>query len=184
MIQKILFLIILPLTVFSYASDKLPAKSIFQLDHKWTTEKKQVVPLSSLRGHPTIVTMLFTSCPGACPLLVSDMKSFDQQLTAEEKKQVRYAAFSIDADRDNPDVLEAFFKKMSLNDRWTLFTSDKDQVRELAAALGFSYKPVGNEFTHSTSIFLLSADGEILSRKERSDDWKDFLAKFKTELKK
>lgn len=95
------------------------------------------------------------------------------------------AAFSIDPTRDTPTALKKFHQKMKLDNRWTLLTSNADQVRELAAILGFGYKDLGDgDFTHSSTLFLLSADGEILARKERNSDWKEFLEKFRAEVKK
>lgn len=166
-------------TTLAAGSKDLSNKSIYQLEQQWTSQEGKIISLKDLIGHPTITTMIFTSCPGACPLMVSDMKAFDKQLSKKEKKNVRYVAFSIDPARDTPAALLLFAKKMKLDPRWTLLTSNADQTREIAAVLGFSYKSVGEDFTHSTSLFLLSSDGEILSRKERSADWKEFLEKFR-----
>ena len=159
------------------------SKSIFQLEHKWTSHQNKTYSLKDLGGLPAVVTMTFASCPGACPLMVSDIKSFDRQLSKKEKKKIKYIAFSIDPARDTPATLTDFYKKMKLDNRWLLMTSDADQVREMAAVLGFSYKDIGGgDFTHSTSLFLLSADGVLLARKERSSDWKEFLDKFRAQI--
>lgn len=161
------------------------SKSIFQLEHKWTSHQNKVYSLKDLGGKPAVVTMTFASCPGACPLMVSDIKSFDRQLSKNEKKKIKYITFSIDPERDTPAALTEFYKKMKLDSRWLLMTSDADQVREMAAVLGFSYKDIGGgDFTHSTSLFLLSADGILLARKERSTDWKEFLDKFRSQITK
>lgn len=181
-----LFLILLffALNILAEESDKLSAKSIYQIDHVWTQHNSKPLNLKELAGLPAVVTMTFTSCPGACPLMVSDIKNFDSQLTKKEKKKIRYYTFSIDPKNDTPVALQNFYKKMHLDKRWTLFTSNDDQVKEMAALLGFSYKDLGDgDFTHSTSLYLLSKDGEILARKERSSDWKEFLDKFKEQIK-
>lgn len=161
------------------------SKSIFQLEHKWTSHQNKIYSLKDLGGLPTVVTMTFASCPGACPLMVSDIKSFDRLLSKKEKKKIKYVTFSIDPARDTPAALTEFYKKMKLDNRWMLMTSNADQVREMAAVLGFSYKDIGDgDFTHSTSLYLLSADGVLLARKERSSDWKEFLDKFHREVSK
>lgn len=179
-----IFIAILVLISFKvFAADEMNNKSIFQMDHKWTSQQNKSYDLKSLGGLPVLTTMTFASCPGACPLMISDMKSFDKLLTDKEKKKIKYMTFSIDPARDTPAALEKFYKKMHLDDRWLLLTSNADQVREMAAVLGFSYKDVGDgDFTHSTSLFLLSADGVLLARKERSSDWKEFLEKFRQEI--
>lgn len=183
--MKLLFTILLFLTVdvFSSETSDITSKSIFQLEHAWTSHQDKAYTLKDLGGSPAVVTMTFASCPGACPLMVSDIKSFDSLLTKKEKQKIKYITFSIDPARDTPAELRNFYNKMRLDRRWLLMTSDADQVREMAAVLGFSYKDVGEgDFTHSTSLYLLSADGVVLSRKERSSDWKEFLDKFRTEI--
>ena len=161
------------------------SRSIYDLDHHWISQKNKTITLKDLIGAPMIVTMIFTHCPGACPLIVSEIKSFDRQLSKQEKKKIKFVVFSIDPVRDRPQALELFYKKMSLDNRWTLLTSDNEQVREMAAVLGFGYKDIGGgDFTHSRTLFLISAQGQILVREEGDSDWKEFLAKFRTEISK
>ena len=167
-----------------FAENILNAKSIYHLDQQWITQDNKKMNLKQLIGKPLIVSMIFTSCPGACPLIVSDMKSFDRQLSVDEKAKIRFAAFSIDPVHDTPETLTKFYKKMKLDKRWTLFTSNANQVRELAAVFGFGYKDIGDgNYTHSSTLFLLSSDGEILARKERNSDWKEFLEKFRSDIR-
>lgn len=168
-----------------FAAEGLSKKSIYQLDQNWTNQDGKAISFQQLPGHLTLTTMMFTNCPGSCPLMVSDMKSFEKELTKDEKTKIRFVGFSMDPDRDKPEALKKFFKKMKLDTRWTLLTSNADQVRELAAVFGFGYKAIGDgNFTHSSTLYLLSSDGEILASKERNSDWKEFLEKFRSEVKK
>lgn len=183
--MKWIWIVLLFISIDAFSADnaEVKSKSIYQLDHKWVSQNDKTYALKDLSGAPAVVTMTFASCPGACPLMVSEIKSFDKLLTKKEKKKIRYMTFSIDPARDTPAELRKFYKKMHLDSRWMLLTSNADQVREMAAALGFSYKDLGDgDFTHSTSLFLLSADGVLLARKERSSDWKEFLEKFRSEV--
>lgn len=158
--------------------------AIWSLDHKWTDHKSKSISLAKLAGKPMLITMTFASCPGACPLMISDMKTIDKKLSAKEKSKILFATFSIDPKRDTPEALKTFHKKMKLDKRWTLYTSDEEQARELAAALGFSYKDLGDgDYTHSTSFFLISSNGHILVRKERSQQWDELLTKLRDDLK-
>ena len=179
-----LLILLASLSLAAAEKKELPPESIYQIDQTWTDQSGKTLTLKDLVGKPAVATMTFTSCPGACPLMVSDVKGFDKLLTKAEKKKIRFITFSIDPEHDTPAALTAFYKKMRLDKRWTLLTSNADQAREMAALFGFSYKDLGNgDFTHSTSLFLLSANGEILSRKERSSDWKEFLDKFRAQIK-
>ncbi len=54
---------------------KLPlsARSLYQLDAKFTNDTGQPVQLASLRGQPVMLAMFFASCEYACPVPVSDI---------------------------------------------------------------------------------------------------------------
>ncbi|MBP9674191.1 MAG: SCO family protein [Bacteriovoracaceae bacterium] len=167
------------LPVFSTVSSR--SKSIYQLKHEWISQDNKKIKLEDLKGHLTVMSMIFTSCPKSCPLMVTQMKSFDHLLTKQEKKKIRYVGFSIDPERDTPVRLKEYAKKMSLDSRWNLFTSNANQVREMAAAVGFNYKDLGaGDFTHSKTLYLLSSEGEVLAYKEADHmDWKDWLEKIR-----
>lgn len=168
--MKIIYLLILFLVISlqTQATEALSEKSIYRLEQRWTSQVGKTLSLSDLKGRPAIVTMIFTSCPATCPLLVSDIKALDSQLTKSEKAETQYVLFSMDPARDTPAALLQFSRKMKLDGRWTLLTSNPDQVRELSAVLGFSYKDLEDgDFTHSTTLYLLSASGELLEKKDR-----------------
>lgn len=168
----------------SAAINGLSPQSVYQLEQKWTSQKGKEQALSDLRGKPAVIAMVFTSCPATCPAIVSDMKRFDSLLSKQEKRQLQYVLFSIDPERDTPAALLAFSKKMKLDDRWTLLTSKPDQVRELSAVLGFNYKPLDDgDFTHSTTVYLLSAGGELIAQKQRESDTSGFLEQVKRQIK-
>jgi protein SCO1/2 len=77
---------------------------------------------------------------------------------------VRLALFSFDSVLDTPERLKRYADDHGLDPaRWSLFHGDADAVRELAAALGVSYRPDGKGgFDHSTVISLLDADGNVV----------------------
>ena len=180
-----LFFFLVFTSINLFAVEDSNTKSIYQLDHKWISQQNKSYLLKELGGLPVVTTMTFASCPGACPLMISDIKSFDKLLSKKEKNKIKYVTFSIDPARDTPSALTKFYKKMRLDNRWLLLTSDAEQAREMAAVLGFSYKDIGDgDFTHSTSLYLLSSEGVLLARKERSSDWKEFLDKFRSEIAK
>jgi protein SCO1/2 len=165
----------------AFSAESFGPKSLYRLEQQWTSQNGKTQFLSDLKGKPTIAAMIFTSCPATCPVIVSDMKSLDSRLTKTQRNNVQYALFSIDPARDTPAALLSFSKKMKLDARWTLLTSKPDHVRELSVVLGFNYKPLDDgDFTHSTTVFLLSADGEVVAKKERVSDEKEFMEKVRS----
>jgi protein SCO1/2 len=141
----------------------LSGSSIYQLDSKWTDQNGKKVTLNDFSGKTLVLSMAYTSCKSACPILVSDMKRIEQALRVSLKGKVQFALFSFDSKNDTPANLRAYAKQHGLDlKEWTLLASDKEAVRQLAAALGIRYKQDSNgEYSHSNVVTVLNSAGEI-----------------------
>lgn len=141
----------------------LHGESIYNVDATWTTQDARDVSLKSLRGRPVVAAMVYTSCQAACPMTISDLKKIEEGLSEPAKKQVIFAVFSFDSDRDKPGKLKDFAKARSIDlSRWTLFHGSPSAVRKLAAVLGIRYrKEKSGEFDHSNVVTVLDRDGVI-----------------------
>lgn len=64
----------------------LSARSIYQLDAKWTDDAGQPVTLAALRGRPVVLAMFFASCEYACPILVNEIQRLRAALPAEVRE--------------------------------------------------------------------------------------------------
>ena len=138
-------------------------KSLYLLDSMWTSDVGRKVTLSILRGRPQVVTMFFSNCEYACPILVNDMRKLEAALPKDVLAKVDLLLVSFDTKRDTPEALAAFRKKEKLPvASWTLLRGEADDVRELAALLGINYaQDARGQFAHSNVITLLNAEGEI-----------------------
>ena len=141
-------------------------KSLYQLDSVWTSDVGKEVKLGVLRGRPQVLALFFTSCEFACPIIVQDMKSIQEALPVELRKQVDFVLVTMDCERDSPAVLREYRRRQNLGtDHWTLLRGAPDDVRELAALLGVNYqKDARGQFSHSNVITVLNAEGEIVFR--------------------
>jgi protein SCO1/2 len=146
------------------AAQPLPGRSIYNLGPKWTRQDGADVALRSLSGKPVIAAMVYTSCPDMCPAIVADMIWIDKHLPPGAAGYVQFALFSFDAAGDTPARLMAYADEHALDlGRWSLYHGDEDAVRELAAALGVSYRPDGHGgFDHAAVISLLDGRGEVV----------------------
>ena len=144
----------------------IPDKSLYQLDSKWTSDQGRVIRLGNLQGQPQVVAMVFTSCEFACPIIVNDMKRIAAALPAAIQGRVNFTLISFDHERDTPEKLLAFRKRMGLPMAgWTLLRGEVDVVRELAALLGVNYrKDARGQYAHSNLITVLNAQGEIVAQ--------------------
>lgn len=140
--------------------------SLYQFDSKWIDKNGKEVELKNLKGEPRIVSMLYTRCLTACPLLVNEISEVIKKLP-EDKKKISVVLFSFDSEKETPETMKDFLKKRNLPENWQVFKSDSSTVSELAAALGVRYKKLKNgEYIHSNTIYLLNEQGEVLAQKE------------------
>lgn len=138
--------------------------SIYQLSSQWTNQEGEAVSLISFRGKPVVLTMFYTSCTYACPLLVNDMRKIESSLPVEKRDDYKFVLVSIDPERDTPAKLKLYAKDHGLDlSRWTLLTGKSDDIMELAALTGFKYKKDDKgSYSHSNLITLLNVKGEIV----------------------
>lgn len=146
-----------------FEKNSFSEESIYNLDQIWTDQDGDQVLFSTIPGKVKVLTMFFSSCQYACPLLVQDLKNIENQLDPKYKNQIQFILVSFDWKRDKPKVLKKFKKNRNLDHHWTLLTGNDESVRELAAVLGVKYKvyPDGN-FSHSNLITVLNEQGEII----------------------
>ena len=146
------------------ASSKASDRSLYQLASTWTDDAGREMKLGKLRGRPQVLTMFFSNCEFACPLLVNDMQKIERALPAEVRKRVDFVLVSFDTARDSVRALHAYREKMKLSPaHWTLLRGGEDDIRELAALLGVNYqRDARGQFSHSNLITVLNADGEIV----------------------
>lgn len=145
------------------AGAPLTARSLYQLDAKWSDDAGRPVKLVAFRGQPVVAAMFFASCEYACPVLVNDMQRLRAALPAEVREKTRFLLVSFDTARDTSAVLAAYRAKASLDAAWTLLRGDATDVQDLAMLLGVKYKQdARGQFSHSNLITVLNPGGEIV----------------------
>ena len=83
----------------------------------------------ALRGHPTIVSFLFTRCDTICPITTSKMRHIQEETFGSI---IKLASFSVDPTYDTPERLTAFAKKYDADaERWRFITGPLDLVQPL-----------------------------------------------------
>jgi len=148
----------------SDVSEQPSATSLYQLSSQWTTDDERKIHLNDLKGDFRIVALIFTSCPGACPTLVKELQNLDSQMPSGLREITKFVLVSIDPERDTTEALRRYRQKLGLDPgRFTLMRGNAEDVRELAATLGFNYQQTqGVEFVHSRLVTLLNPHGEIV----------------------
>ena len=149
----------------AFAASELPSNSVYKLDAKLTDQNGRDFELASLRGHPVLVAMFYSSCQMVCPMIFETVHATLKALPEAERKDVRVLMVSFDPPRDTVAVLKATAAKRNCDSQWTLARADEATSRKVAAVLGVQYRKLADgEFNHSTQIALLDRDGRIAAK--------------------
>jgi protein SCO1 len=148
------------------AAAPVPSDSLYVLDMALLDQAAETTTLARYRGHPTIVSMFYATCPAACPMLISDIHRLEDALDEETRRDLRVVLVSFDPDADTPAVLTKLTKEQHVDtSRWTLASAEADDVRTLAASLGISYRRLeSGHYNHSAVITLLDRDGRPVAK--------------------
>ena len=65
---------------------------------------------AQLAGKIWIADFIFTSCPGPCPIISSRMSELQKPL---EKTDIHLVSFTVDPEKDTPEVLRAYAEKLN-----------------------------------------------------------------------
>jgi protein SCO1/2 len=131
-----------------------------------TDERGQPFTEAALRGHPTMVSFLFTRCDTTCPITTAKMKMLQEQ-TFDIGDKVKLLSLTIDPAYDTPDKLAAYAAKYDADpERWRFVTGDP--AREKALVEGpfmFGFEDKGFRETGAPDIvhqgFFMLVDAEL-----------------------
>ncbi|MEO8854846.1 MAG: SCO family protein [Ginsengibacter sp.] len=147
----------------------ISSESLYQLRDTFQTQDGKKELLSSFKGRPTVVGMIFTHCTYACPRLTADIKNIEVKLS-NEKNDVNFLLVSFDSERDFPDQLKKFAADQQLDKNWTLLHGNSDAVRTLSVLLNVQFqKDASGNFSHSNVISVLDKNGVLAYQKEGLD---------------
>jgi protein SCO1/2 len=84
---------------------------------------------AQLAGKIWIADFIFTSCPGPCPIISSRMSELQKPL---EKSDVHLVSFSVDPEKDTPEVLRGYAEKLKAQPkRWDFLTGPHAAIYSL-----------------------------------------------------
>lgn len=117
---------------------------------------------SELKGKVWLADFIYTSCPGPCRAISTNMAAIQTDLAAAD--DVRFVSFSMDPERDTPSVLSEYGRRFGAEaGRWLFLTGAKEAITELVSK-GFMLARIegtDEAVTHSTKIVLVDRAGNI-----------------------
>jgi protein SCO1 len=144
-----------------------------------TDARNRTMNSAELDGKVWVANFIFTNCAGPCPRMTNDMKRLEEAFPGEEK--LRFVSFTVDPDRDTPEVLAAYAKRFRAGDRWYFLTGPQASLHELKRNT-FKLGDVAGNLEHSTRFALVDTQGRIRGY-YRSDE-PDFIQQISKDIRK
>ncbi|MBI4055460.1 MAG: SCO family protein [Elusimicrobia bacterium] len=150
-------------TLATKGPGRLEALPAFEMTAVTANSQTTINP-GALAGKPWIANFIFTRCSGPCPLLSMEMAKLQKELPED----VWLVSFTVDPDRDTPEVLRKYAGRFSADPkRWVFVTGEKGALYKLMYE-GFKLSmvedrnaPSGYRVTHSTKFVLVDAKGRV-----------------------
>ena len=142
----------------SYLADIGPAPRV-----DLTEAGGQPFSLDSLRGKVVVVSFIYTTCNGSCPLTTAKLDQSRRALRVEGLwgRSVEFVSITLDPTRDSPEALSAYAKGYRAEPKfWHFLTGEPDRVAKVIASWDMWAKvgPSG-VIDHPSRIFLLDPKG-------------------------
>lgn len=118
------------------------------------------VSLSQFKGHPTIVTFLYTHCPDVCPLVADKLHTVVQSL-GKDAPHVAILAVSMDPRGDTIPAALNFSRAHKLVNTWHFLLGTYNQLAPVWSNYTVDAQSATNSgtVTHSTFIYLIDKQG-------------------------
>src|SRR5262245_43026991 len=115
---------------------------------------------SELRGKFVVADFIFTNCGGPCPLMTTAMSKLQDALKGAA--DVRLVSFSVDPERDPPEVMAKYADQYGADkERWLFLRAELPELREIAydrlGLVGSREQPI----LHSPKFALLDRAGRV-----------------------
>lgn len=141
-----------------------------------TERSGKPVSRESLKGKVWVASFIFTRCSGQCPLLCQELKKIQSRLRFKES--FRLVSFSVDPERDTPEVLAEYATRFSADPyKWWFVTGDKKEMNALVRhgfrlSSGDPGDPSAGEeeVIHSFKLVLVDGYGRIRGYYDGTDE--------------
>lgn len=133
-------------------------------DHLLSDVNGAPVRLSSFKGRPVVLSLIYTSCPDACPLIIEHLADA-VEIATEALGKGRFTVLTVgfDARHDTPRRMRLFAAERGLLRRadWHFLAADAETAAALAEDTGFSFVATPWGFDHTAQATLIDASGRV-----------------------
>lgn len=168
------FSVILPLFVWSQFIENEPQIGIYEKldehipkDLQFVDERGDTINLISLVNKPTVLVLVYFTCPGICSPLLDGVADVIGKMDLELGKEYEVVTVSFNEDetwqlaRDKKKNYTQQIKKEVDTTAWHWLTGDSINIARLVNSVGFKFKREGVDFIHAASLIALSPEGKV-----------------------
>ncbi len=120
-----------------------------------------------LSGKIWVADFIYTTCPGPCPRMTSQMKEVQNAMV--NMPDVKLVSFTVDPDRDTPEVLAAYAKlHRASSEHWYFLTGPVETLQKLDWDV-FKLGKLDKSLQHSTRFVLVDRQSRIRAYYDTSD---------------
>jgi len=137
-------------------------------DFTFVNESGEKFGLANLKDEIWLADFIFTHCTSVCPPMSANMSKVQQKLEDEGLK-VPIVSFTVDPDRDTPEVLKEYAEQYGANlETWHFLTGYSfDEIKKLSEGTFKSpvAKPVegDDQFMHGVNFYLIDGNRIVKS---------------------
>jgi protein SCO1/2 len=170
LVSAILVIIVIVIVTRSSASSQATALQGTDLggvnapDFHLTDQFGNAVSLSQFRGHPIVLTFLYTHCPDTCPLIADKLHLTLEKLGSDSSK-VSVLAVSTDPKNDDQQSAYQFSQVHHLLNQWHFLIGDTAQLTPIWSAYHVYAQATtptatdNNTVDHTIAIYVIDKQG-------------------------
>ena len=144
-------------------------------DFTLTESSGKIMTRGDLLNTVWLADFIFTSCGGQCPRMSLEMARLQKTLPPG----VRFVSFSVDPDRDTPEVLSQYAVRYGAEKgRWFFLTGPFEDIKRVASS--FYMKQGDDPNMHSTRFVLIDQGAQIRGYYDQTDP--EFAAKLSRDV--
>ena len=134
-------------------------------DHAFIDQDGRPVRLSQYDGNPLVISLVYTACVEACPVLIerlAEAVAVAREALGENRFSVITVGF--DAEKDRPARLKSFAKTHGIDLRdWRFLSGDAATINALVEELGFLRLASPRGFDHIAQVSVVDDERRIFS---------------------
>jgi protein SCO1/2 len=141
---------------------------LISLDSVFYDENNNQVVLKDAINKPTILSLVYFTCPGICnPLLIGLSEVLGKmELTPVKDYNVLSVSFDeMDTTQIAKEKKQSQLRLIKKNfdpNAWKFLSGNKENIKKFTDSVGFKFKKDGKDFIHSAALIIISPKGKII----------------------